>query len=106
MNVIILDEKSRDEICDINLNHPNAQLSPVPLIDGRWIVNADIMTDVDNWKHCHDILSKCETVDVDETKFHKIELSSDMSTSIMIKTKYAAETERFMSVKLLESLDI
>lgn len=49
MKAIILDDKQREALAAVNAETPDRQLAPVPLPDGRWAVNADVLDDPQYW---------------------------------------------------------
>lgn len=49
MKAIILDDKQREALAAVNVETPDRQLAPVPLPDGRWAVNADVLDDPQYW---------------------------------------------------------
>jgi hypothetical protein len=52
MKFLILTDGQRDVIAKVNATMADRQLSPVPLPDGRWALNADVLDDPYTWgKH-------------------------------------------------------
>lgn len=63
MKFIILTDAQRDAIFKVNEQTPDRQLAPVPLPDGRWALNADVLDDHDYWGRHLAGLSGCEVVE-------------------------------------------
>lgn len=63
MKFLILTDAQRDAIAKVNAATPDRQLAPVPLPDGRWALNADVLDDPDYWgRHLAELVG-CEVTE-------------------------------------------
>lgn len=101
MKMLILTNAQREVMAKANAMTPDRQLAPVPLPDGRWALNADMLDDPGTWGrhlgeltgHVEATKSKLAIEELDlERDFYRG--GDDLAVQAEITAKYQVERAR------------
>lgn len=99
MNFIILNENAREKIDSINQSNKNNQISPVPLADGRWVINSDILTDLTTWSKYIVYLENLPKEELTENDLIKLDDINITEKLEQLNTLYLTEKTRLEQIK-------
>jgi len=94
MNLLIVNDAQRADIAKINAKYSGRQLSPVPLADGTWALNADVLTDADTWGEWLPALASADVaadVQTDSALFMKADAPAEFAA---VAARYDVEKIR------------